>query len=121
MDCVRRLLVLTILLLLFSVVSSGTTYPQQPSTCDGCSVVQDALKASDALKPGMSRKDLEERFEPDGGMQTGGWGRYVFRRCRTIKIDVRFSGAEEGRGAEMLPTDKLVGVSRPYLETPFMD
>jgi hypothetical protein len=121
MDCVRRLLLLTFLSLAFSLGWSKTMYSQESAACAGCSLVQDALKASDAVKPGMSRKDVEAQFESDGGMQTGAWGRYVFRRCRTIKIDVRFTGADEGTGAAMLPTDKVLGASRPYLEIPFAD
>ena len=121
MKRVHRLLVLTILPPLLAVTATRRAYPQQPSGCDGCSLVQGALKASEELKPGMSRKDVEAQFTFDGGMQTGYWGRYVFRRCHSIKIDVRFTGALDGHGAEGLPTDRIAGVSRPYLETPFMD
>lgn len=115
------LILLTIVVMVLSMSLPWTSHSQKTPACDGCSMVQDALQASDALKPGMSREKLESQFEPDGGLQTGAWGRYVFRRCRTIKMDVRFVGAEEGRGAEMLPTDRIAGVSRPYLELPFAD
>jgi hypothetical protein len=115
------LILLTIVFMFVSMSLPGTAYLQQGAACDGCSLVQDALKASDGLKPGMSRKDVEAQFEPDGGIQTGGWGRYVFRRCRAIKIEARFTGADEGTGAAMLPTDRVLGLSRPYLEVPFAD
>ena len=93
----------------------------QLNSCNGCSVVDQALKAINQLGSGNSRNDLSSGFEPDGGLQTGEWGRYVYRKCPSIKIEVRFAGFEEGRAAEMLPEDKIVSISRPYLELPFAD
>ena len=102
------------------VIEPGHARAQEDS-CNGCSVVDQALKAINQLGPGKSRSDLSAGFEPDGGIQTGEWGRYVYRKCRSIKIEVRFAGSEEGRSAEMLPEDRIVSISRPYLELPFMD
>ena len=93
----------------------------QQESCNGCSLVEKALDAINQLGPGKSRNDLSAGFEPDGGLQTGEWGRYVYRKCPSIKIEVRFAGSEVGRSAEMLPEDKIVSISRPYLELPFAD
>src|SRR5579859_283202 len=111
MNRLGRALLLALAFLAFVSVSS-IGHSQQNAPCDECSAVQDALKAADQLRPGMTRKDVEVAFKSDGGLETGRWGRYVFRRCPTIKIDVQFDGEREGTGAADLPTDKVRSISR---------
>ncbi len=94
---------------------------QQNTACSECSVIEEALKAVRQLGPGASRQQLDVEFEMDGGLQDMRGSRYVYRRCHSIKIDVRFEKAPEGMGAETRPSDRLVSVSRPYLELPFAD
>ena len=97
------------------------TFAQDKSSCNDCSVVQQALFAAKGLDPGKTRADVEANFEMDGGLQTTDTVRYVFKNCRAIQILVRFEGDEPGRPAAALPTDRIVTVSRPYLEYQAMD
>ena len=43
------------------------------------------------IRPGMTRQSLSRSFEEDGGLQFRSQGRYVYKHCQYIKIDVEFS------------------------------
>ncbi len=80
--------------------------------------IADALRAIQAIKVGMTRADLAKTFTTEGGISTAARRTYVFRQCRFIKVDVKFEAATL---AEEHPTDKIVEISRPYLEWSVMD
>jgi len=65
----------------------------------------------------MTRKELSSIFVEQGG---GLWSRsqraYVFRQCPYIKIDVKFAPVPKGGPFDEQPEDKIVEVSRPYLQ-----
>jgi hypothetical protein len=65
----------------------------------------------------MTRKELSSMFIEQGG---GLWSRsqrvYVFRRSPYIKIDVKFAPVAKGGPEDELPEDRIVEVSRPYLQ-----
>jgi hypothetical protein len=69
------------------------------------------------IKPGMTRAQLSEVFDTEGGLSTAKDRTYVYRRCWYIKIDVHFTlsdpkqSVEEERG-----TDVISAVSKPYLQ-----
>ena len=44
-----------------------------------------------AIKVGMTRRDLLTVFMPEGGISTRLFRRYVFRGCQYIKVDVEFT------------------------------
>jgi hypothetical protein len=79
-------------------------------------VIEDALKIVNDLKPGDLRARLEQSFELDGGLQFPAKSRYVFRTCRYIKVDVELSSEGIQSRTDFLPGDKIVKISRPYLE-----
>ena len=81
--------------------------------------IQHVLQNTSNIKPGMTRKSLSHSFEEDGGMQSRSQARYVYKHCRYIKIEVEFSFVNEGLNQS--PDDKIIKVSRPYLEYPFFD
>jgi len=93
----------------------------EPEKENECALVSGALKAVQELAPGSSRALLEQKFEVDGGMQFPGNSRYLFRQCPYVKIDVEFQGDGIKDRAALLPTDKIVRVSKPYLEYPSSD
>lgn len=97
------------------------TFAQDKSSCNDCSLVQQALSTAKGLDPGKTRADVEAEFAMDGGLQMFDTVRYVFKRCRTIQILVHFEGGAPGKPAASLPTDRIVTVSRPYLEYQAMD
>ena len=82
-----------------------------------CGVIEEALQETSKLKLGITRDKVEVTFVLDGGMQFGRTSRYSFRKCPSIKVDVEFSGSR----ADSSPTDRIVKVSRPYLELPAYD
>jgi hypothetical protein len=84
-------------------------------------VVDAALRAWERLAPGVARKDVEAAFELDGGLQTLRSSRYALRACRSIKIDVQFTIEGDRDPIELLATDIVEEISRPYLELPFTD
>jgi hypothetical protein len=83
--------------------------------------ITDALKKVGDLKSGDNRAKLEQAFELDGGMQWRAHSRYVLKTCRYIKIDVEFSDERDGGQTDFLPTDRIVKISRPYLDYPVSD
>ena len=79
--------------------------------------IESVLRSVDAIQPGMTRKELSSMFVEQGG---GLWSRsqraYVFRQCPYIKIDVKFALVPKGGPFDEQPEDKIVEVSRPYLQ-----
>ncbi len=90
---------------------------QTTGTHGNCEVIEEALQETGKLKSGITRDKVEVTFVLDGGMQFGRTSRYSFRKCPSIKVDVEFSGSR----ADSSPTDRIVKVSRPYLELPAYD
>lgn len=105
----RALAVILCASLLLPADFAQSSSPQSP----GCEVVERALKAALELTPGMSRADVEKYFKEDGGGQSNVLGRFVSRECGLIKIEIEFEVKNE-RGFSK--DDKIVKVSRPYLE-----
>ena len=73
------------------------------------------------IKPGMTRKDLLRGFTTEG-VSSRTRHTYVLKSCPYIKIDVEFAfvSKEPDPGTEM-PTDKIVKISKPYLEYSVFD
>lgn len=98
----------------------GQATAQQATICDGCTLIEEAMKAAQSLTPGTPRSKVEIDFRSDGGLQPlPGPTRYVFKKCSAIKIEIEFThfdGQQDG-----LSSDQVIKVSRPYLESPFSD
>ncbi|MCI0350659.1 MAG: hypothetical protein L0Z53_14645 [Acidobacteriales bacterium] len=101
------------LILFGSLLLPGNFAQSSFAQGDGCKVVERALKAALELTPGMIRADVEKHFKEDGGGQFNRLGRFVYRECGLIKIEVDFDVKNE-RGFSK--DDKIVKVSRPYIE-----
>jgi hypothetical protein len=114
----RILFLRSISILLGCVLSLSAN--SQPVASDNCETIRDVLAKIHDLRFGDARASLEDSFELDGGLQFAGESVYAFKKCRFIKIDVQFkTGAPEQ--IDLLPTDKIIKISRPYLEYPFRD
>ena len=81
--------------------------------------IEMVMNSFSAIKPGTARKDLPHSVVSDGGLSFRTQGRFVYRHCRYIKVDIEFQAVDER--SEFSPEDKVVKVSRPYLEYPFSD
>ena len=81
-----------------------------------------ALGEMATIKAGMTREDLLEVFQEEGGLSTRTQRRYVYRGCLYIKVDVTFEpvGVPADKLAES-PKDKIVTISKPFLEWPIID
>jgi poly-D-alanine transfer protein DltD len=55
----------------------------------------DRLRDAKSIKPGMSRTQLLELFEEEGGFDTDPPLRYVLKRCPVMHIDVQFMTVDE--------------------------
>jgi hypothetical protein len=85
-----------------------------------CAAVEEALRASLALKPGMTRAEVERAFATDGGMNFREKSFYVFKKCRYLKIDVEFTADPKVERA-FAPTDTIKSVSKLYVDYPHAD
>lgn len=92
--------------------------PQNVEVIGGC------LKNFESITNGMTRTEVERRLTMDGGLQGVSPVRFVDPKCPGFKINVEFDfkkdAADQGR-AIFGKDDKVVHVSKPYLERPFMD
>jgi hypothetical protein len=84
--------------------------------------VAQSLAAIQKIKVGMTRKDLLEIFTVEGGLSTRTSRTFVFRECPYIKVHVEFQPV--GETADKLREhmeDKIIRISKPYLEQSVLD
>ncbi len=94
---------------------------ESPTASAGCSLVQQALADYQRIKPGLKRREVERYFKLDGGLQFSDSGRYVFRNCDYIKLEVEFDPAPSGAGALSSPDDTVRRVSKLFIDYPTRD
>ncbi len=103
---------------------SGTTvaHSEQPSSIDEEHTrwIASVIRAIDAIKPGMTRQEMKTIFQEEGGLSTRAQRTYVYKQCPYIKVNVVFAPVDADRGTEK-PEDKVVSISRPYLEYSIVD
>ena len=82
------------------------------------------LKAFASITNGMTRGAVEKTFMLDGGFQGASPVRLLHSSCPLFKVNVEFdfkrNAADQNR-AVIGPEDKVIRVSKPYLQRPFMD
>ncbi len=110
--------------LILSLCLANGEKPQEKQNVDCTKWVQKCLMDFQYIKPGMTRGEIEKKFPMDGGLQSVSPVRHTHPECRYFKIDVEFDfkrdKKDQGR-AIMSPDDKAIKVSRPYIETPYID
>lgn len=84
--------------------------------------IEKSLREIETVKVGVTRVDLLRVFKEEGGISTRTWRRYVYRDCPYIKVDVEFEpiGEPENKLRES-PRDKIIKISKPFLEWSIMD
>ena len=84
--------------------------------------IASVMSSISTIKVGMTRADLMILFTTEGGLEffsaTTSERKYVYRQCPYIKVDVKLAIASPD---QELPTDKIIAISRPYLELSIMD
>lgn len=119
-----RRLVLILTLILITAASAVTVLPTSESRGpDGHTEwVAKSLKEIEGVKVGMTRGDLLKVFREEGGISTRAWRRYAYRHCPYIKIDAEFEAVGElDNKMVQHPQDKIVKLSRPFLEWSITD
>ena len=109
-------------LLLFALVllPKLDIFPAESQTSDHAQWISTSLKAIQGIKIGMTRADVENLFIGDGGIYSRTHRVYVYRECPYIKLDVQFEPDSSISGSTS-PKDKIIGISKPYLEWPVGD
>jgi len=85
--------------------------------------IASVLKEIETIKVGATREKLLEVFTTEGGISTPTRRTYVYRGCSYIKVDAEFEATPQnlrGRLQEN-PKDKIVKISRPYLQWSICD
>jgi len=87
-------------------------------------VAGECFKNFEAIKNGMTRAEVEKKLAMDGGLQFVSPMRFIDPGCPGFKINVGFEfqkdAADQNR-AISAKDDKVINVSRPYLERQFTD
>lgn len=101
---------------------------QTPGPPDHIAWVTDVLKRMQTIKVGMTRTELLSVFTTEGGIYGPLQRTFVSRDCPYFKVDVEFEAVGrpatdvDGRGAMVEGNqDRIVKISRPYLQFSHMD
>ena len=108
---------------------AGAPGAQQTATREGhLAWVAEALERMETIEPGMTRKELLLVFTVEGGLSTPLHRTFVSRDCPFFKVDVEFEAVgRPSRGADGRVTmvegdsDRIVTISRPYLQFSILD
>jgi len=66
--------------------------------------------------------DLLRVFKEEGGISTREWRRYAYHDCPYIKVDVEFQPVgDPDNKVSQSPKDKIIKISKPFLEWSIMD
>ena len=119
--------IILLLAVVFSLLPTGCAMApsaRSPAASGGSSDIdQDltnqisaTLTECQKIKPGMTRAQLMEVFDTEGGLSTAKDRTYVYRRCPYIKVDVDFTLSDPKQNVlEERPTDTIIKISKPYL------
>jgi hypothetical protein len=98
--------------------ADSLTIPNQVEVAGAC------LKNFEAITNGMTRAEVEKRLTMDGGLQGVSPVRFVDPGCPGFKINVEFDSKQNPNDlnrAVRANDDKVIRVSKPYPEPPFVD
>ena len=106
-------------------VPAVTSSPEERSTAISSPLTKtivEVMETIDAIKPGMTRADLLTVFTVEGGISARARRTYVYKLCPYIKVEVDFKAVTnpDDRLTEV-SDDKILTLSRPYLQYRVMD
>ena len=112
--------------LAISIVAGFTAFTQSADQSRGGQThsewIAQSLREMETIKVGMTREDLLKVFSEEGGLSTRTQRQYVYRECPYIKVAVEFERV--GNAEAPFPEngkDKIVKISRPFLEWSVID
>jgi hypothetical protein len=111
-----------LVILLFLMLNSTSQSEQLGVVLTDCTCAEKALTDIRSIKVGMTRRELKKVLTTEGGLSTRGSRTYVYGTCQYIKVDVQFQAIQHtSEKLKEFPDDKIVGISKPYLEYPILD
>ena len=119
-----RKVVLVLALTIVTIASVAAVLPASESRVpdEHTEWVAKSLKEMESIKVGMTRGDLLKVFREEGGISTRAWRRYAYRDCPYIKVDVEFEPVGEPENKlNQDPEDRIVKISKPFLEWAILD
>lgn len=109
-------------LVAFISVAAALPASESRGTDEHTEWIAKSLKEIESIKVGMTRVDLLKVFKEEGGISTRTWRRYAYRDCPYIKVDVEFEPvAEPEDKLSQGPKDKIIKISKPFLERSIID
>jgi hypothetical protein len=109
---------------LVTFVSAAAILPSSESrgTDEHTEWIAKSLKEIESVKVGMTRVEILRVFKEEGGISTRTWRRYAYRDCPYIKVDFEFEpvGEPENKVSQS-PRDKIIKISKPFLEWSIID
>jgi hypothetical protein len=114
---VNRVLAVALLgIATFMTAQTGNRPPRLQIDQEHTKWIDSALRSMQTVRVGGTRSELLKIFTTEGGLSTPSRQTYTYRHCPYMKVDVQFAA-----GNEELPTDKIVAISRPYLDWTIAD
>jgi hypothetical protein len=110
--------------LVLSLCLAQGEYAKRTPNKECAAWVSKCLTDFQSIKPGMTRGEIQKKFPMDGGVQDFSLIRFAHPECDYFKIDVEFDSkrnANDQNRAINDSNDKVTKVSKPYIETPYMD
>lgn len=101
------------------LAAGGSTLQAQPA--DHTTWVANVLKRIMTIDVGMTRENLLSVFTTEGGLSNRFQRTYVSQDCRYFKVDVEFDAPDRRDALTEDPRDKIVKISRPYLQFTISD
>jgi hypothetical protein len=86
-----------------------------------CGLVEQALAAYREIKPDNTRREVEKNFDYDGGIHFRDHGRYTYRGCNYLKLEVDFHLAPDTGKVPNSVNDTVTTVSKLFIDYPSKD
>jgi hypothetical protein len=104
-----------------TIIAEGRTQADDEHT----KWVDHVMRSISTIELGVTRRELLTVFRDEGGLSTRAHRRYVYKHCPYIKVEVDFAiistTSTDGEISAEGPDDKIVKISRPFLEYSIMD
>lgn len=116
----RTIILFSIIAVVFLFSGFQINNIQNPE-CE-CQFIGESFIEISKIRTGMTRKDLLEVFGEEGGISNRIHRRYVYKKCSLIKVDVEFKAVEnEDDNLTEFSGDKIIKISKPFLESAIID
>lgn len=106
-------------LLFLGTPPAGNPRAEQQGNANECQFLKQVLNDYQHVRIGSTRRDVERYFTLGGGGQFPSKARYVHPKCNYLHVEVGFELLKPEEGSS--PEDKVVEVSRLYVEYPAKD